>query len=986
VTSDRQPMRHPDFGSIDRSKPLRFTFNNRNYSGYEGDTLASALMANGVDLIGRSFKYHRPRGVFSAGTEEPNALVTVGKSIDARPNLRATEVLLENGMIAKSQNCWPSVEWDIGAATGLISRMIGAGFYYKTFMWPAKAWMTYEYFIRHAAGLGSPPEGHDDATYTHRHEHCDILVIGGGPAGLAAATTAGQTGARVILCDDRAKFGGTLSWCQAEIDGKAAPDWIKSTTNELNDQENLTCLSDTTAIAIDDDNHVLLEQRFGWKNRRLWKVRAKRIVLAGGAIERPIVFPGNDLPGIMQASAARRYVREFGVMPGKRAAIVTNNDSGYDAAHDLQDAGIAVAAVIDIRDRVEESVRVKAGQSPVYSRAVITGTQGRKRVTGIDIQSERGNSHIACDTICVAGGWTPGLQLYSQRQGKLRFDDTIGAHLPVDTSEPMIVIGSAAGTFDLAACLSDGNRAGNDAAIDLGFAKPQAHTYSVNCDHSVDTDGSTIIPVTKILQAKQKAFVDLQNDVTCADLSLALGEGYHSIEHVKRYTTTGMGTDQGKTSNINAIRTVATITGVSSSDIGHTTFRPPFAPLSMGAIAGEARGKLVAPTRRTPFHACCVKAGVVFLETGDWLYPRYYPKPNESMMAAIEREVNNTRQNVGMVDMSSLGKIDVQGPDALTFLERIYCNNLASLKIGRVRYSLMLREDGLLFDDGTVTRLGENHYLITTTTARAGDAWLHVERLRQAYWSDLKVSLTSVTDDWASIAVAGPKSRDLVQSLTTDIDCSTDAFPPSSMLEGNISGMSVRIFRVSFSGELGFEVNIGADNASTLWNLLLEHGEVYSLMPYGLEALDILRIEKGHVSVGTEIDGRTTAADIGLGRMVSTKKDFIGKALLQRPAFNEPGRRQLIGLKAADGKSRIPYGAQITEKPWNGTPQDTRGHSTATIDSPTLGESIALALVMGGHNKQGEKLWAVSPVANISTEVEITSPHFYDPEGARLKS
>lgn len=986
MARDRQPNRLNNLGTIDRTKPLRFTFNNRSYTGYQGDTLASALIANGVDLIGRSFKYHRPRGIFSAGSEEPNALVTVGQSIDARPNLRATEIVLENGLVARSQNCWPSVDWDLGAVTGLVSRIIGAGFYYKTFMWPAKAWKTYEYFIRHAAGLGSPPEGHDDAIYDHRNAHCDILVIGGGPAGLAAASCAALTGARVILCDEKMHMGGSLSWLRADIGGKPAADWARATIGELANHANVTTLSDTTAFAIGDDNHVVLEQRFGWKNRRLWKIRPKRIVLAGGAIERPILFPGNDRPGIMLVTAVRRYIREFGVVPGRQATIVTNNDSGYDAVKDLQDAGMIVATVIDIRDRCEGSVRAKAGNCPIYMGASITATRGRKRLSGINIETPDGSNHIACDTLCVAGGWTPSLQLYSQRQGKLRFNDTLGAHLPVDHAEPMIVVGAAIGTFDLGLCLSDGWRAGADAATDLGFTKPVQHKFSVTCEQSVDADGSAIMPVSKILPSKQKAFVDLQNDVTCADLSQALGEGYQSIEHVKRYTTTGMGTDQGKTSNVNAIRTVAAITGISPSEIGHTTFRPPYAPVSMGAIAGEARGKLVAPTRRTPFHSRCTDAGVVFLESGDWLYPRYYPQPGESMAEAIDREVRNTRRNVGMVDMSSLGKIDVQGADAIAFLERVYCNNLASLKVGRVRYSLMLREDGILFDDGTVTRLGENHYLITTTTARAGEAWLHLERYRQAYWSDLNVSLTSVTDDWASIAIAGPKARDLVQSLTDDIDCSANAFPPSSMMEGTIDDMPVRIFRVSFSGELGFEINISADYASSLWDRLVGHGPTFDLMPYGLEALDIMRIEKGHISVGTEIDGRTTAADVGLGRMVSTKKEFIGKALLQRSAFNEPGRRQLVGLKAADGKSAIPYGAQITDSVWKGTPQETQGHSTATIASPTLGESIAMALVIDGHSRIGAKAWAVSPVASRSVEVEITTPHFYDPDGTRLKS
>lgn len=986
MKNDRQRYRLAEGGLIDRSTRLRFTFNGKSFTGYEGDTLASALMANGIDLIGRSFKYHRPRGIFTAGVEEPNALVTVGKSIDARPNLRATEVLLESGMTARSQNCWPNVNWDFGALTGLASRVIGAGFYYKTFMWPAKAWKTYEYFIRHAAGLGPPPDGHDDATYDHKHAHCDVLVIGAGPTGLAAALSAAETGARVIVCDEKRQFGGSLNWLTADIEDVPASAWAENASNRLSAAGNVISLSDTTTVAVGDDNHVLLEQRFGWKSRRLWKVRPRRIILAGGAIERPIVFPGNDRPGVIMASAARRYIREFAVAPGKVAVLVTNNDSGYDSIADLKKSGLTVAAVVDIRNHCGANAKAKAVGIACYESAVVTATHGRKRVSSIEIKNASGSEHIACDLVCVSGGWTPGLQLYAQRQGELRFSETLGAHLPVDLSDPMIVAGAAAGTFDLALCLSDGHRAGSAAVTELGFPEPATQDYGTKTDQLVDPDGSTTMPVREVLASKQKAFVDLQNDVTCADLALALGEGYESIEHVKRYTTTGMGTDQGKTSNVNAIKTVAEITGLSATDIGHTTFRPPYSPVSMGAVAGDARGKLVAQTRRTPFYESCKKAGVVFLESGDWLYPRYYPRAGESMADAIEREVRNTREHVGMVDMSSLGKIDIQGPDALAFLEQVYCNNLGSLKQGRIRYSLMLREDGILFDDGTVTRLGNNHYLITTTTARTGEAWLHLERLRQAYWSDLRVSLTSVTDYWASIAVAGPKSRDLIQSLTDNVDCSNEALPPSSMAEGTIDRMPVRIFRVSFSGELGFEINIPAEFAPNLWCLLEQRGTEYNLMPYGLEALDIMRIEKGHISIGMEADGRTTARDLGLGRMVSDKKDFIGKAMAARMAFNQPGRRQLVGLRAADGHTKIPYGAQITESVWKGTPQETQGHCTATIQSPTLDESIALALVIDGHYRIGTKLWAVSPVAGKSVEVEVTSPHFYDPEGNRLKS
>ncbi len=986
MTNRRQSWRLGEGGCIDRDRPLSFSFDGIAYEGYAGDTLASALLANGVLLTARSFKYHRPRGLLAAGSEEPNVLVHLGSADHGLPNIKAPEVALRAGLQAASQNCWPGPRFDVGAAAELISPLIAAGFYYKTFMAPAGGWKFYERVIRKAAGLGRVGRAGGAGRYSHQHARCDVLVIGSGPAGLAAALAAGRGGARVVIADERATTGGSLNRLPAGIDGLPAAQWASGATKELAGLANVTVLADTTVFALHDGNLALLEERTGIHERRLWKLRAGQIVLAAGALERPLVFPGNDRPGIMLATAVRRYIAEFAVRPGRRAVIVTNNDSAYDAVADLAAAGIETAAIVDLRSACSEDAMERAAGVPVHAGALINSTSGRSRVRGLEIVTDGRVQRIACDLVCMAGGWTPALQLYSQRQGRLRFDATLGAHLPDNEHAPMRVAGAAAGRLTLKECLADGWAAGVSAAEDVGFSAPRPLQIRTGDEELAGCDGHTHLPAAFLLAARQKSFVDFQNDVTVKDIALAHGEGFSAIEHLKRYTTTGMGTDQGKTGNINALALAADLSGCGMAELGHTTFRPPVSPVSLGAIAGEATGPLLAPTRRTPFHEASEKAGAVFVNAGQWIYPRYYPRDDESMAEAVTREVRNTRSRVGMVDMSSLGKVDVQGADALSFLERIYCNNLAKLATGRVRYSLMLREDGLVLDDGTVTRLEDAHYLLTLTTAKSWPVWLHLEKLRQTCWPDLDVKLTSVTDHWASLAVAGPEARAVLTGVAPDLDLSNDHFPMMSMREAKVAGLPARVFRVSFSGELGYEINVPAGHASSLWRRLAEAGAPSGLQPYGLEALDVMRIEKGHVAAGTEIDGRVTPGDLGLERMVSAGKDFIGRALLARPALGAPGRRQLVGLKPRDGKSPIPPGGQITMAPWSGEPQPSQGHITASVYSPALDQPIALGMIADGPQRLGESVWAVSPVADKNVEVEIALPCFYDPQGSRMRA
>jgi heterotetrameric sarcosine oxidase alpha subunit len=990
-----QMWRLHEGGLIDRARPLTFTFNGRQLRGYEGDTLASALLANGVRVVGRSLKYHRPRGILTAGPEEPNALVQLGASGAGEPNVRATQLPLSDGLAVISQNCWPSVELDLGVLAGLLSPLLAAGFYYKTFMWPAGAWHVYERLLRAAAGLGRAPRDADPNGYATGYLHCDVLVVGGGAAGLAAAQAAARTGARVVLCDERCRLGGSLLWETAEIDGAPALVWVTSMVAELSTRDNVKLLTRACAFGYYDHNAVLIYQRrpdpragSDHKERQtLWRTRARQVVLATGAIERPLVFPDNERPGIMLAAAARAYLNQFAVRPGKRAVVVTNNSSAYDSAAELAAAGMEVAAIVDLRSAVPAAAldRAPASAKMIPGATVIGTGRGRQGLRAVTIRDAQGRrSDLPCDLLCVSGGWTPTVHLFSQSGGRLRFDPGLGAHLPDRPAQASHIAGAVTGALDLATALRTGIAAGASAARDVGYegiaeATPRVTRQSLTGVLAVgappaatDTRGS-------------RSFVDFQNDVTASDLALAVHEGFRSVEHVKRYTTAGMGTDQGKTGNLNALALVSQLRGETSPPVGHTTYRPPYTPVSFGAIAGRRQGKHLAPTRRTPFHNCWADEGATFVEAGAWLYPRCFPQDGEAISETIAREARQVRRRVGAVDMSTLGKMDVQGRDAVTFLERIYCNDLAGLTIGRVRYGVMLREDGIVFDDGTVARLGERHFLITTTTANAAEVWLHLEKVRQIHWPNLDVKLTLVSDHWANLAIAGPESRKLLEALAPSFPVGNEAFPFMAVREGTLTGLPARVFRISYSGELSYEINIPAGHADALWAAVRAAGAPLGLVPYGLEALDVLRIEKGHISVGTEIDGRTTPDDLGLGRLVSRKKDFIGHALLNRPALQREDRLQLVGLNPTAGTGRLSGGAQLVAPPWTGAPQPSLGHVTAATFSPTLDVPIALALLAGGRTRHGEQLTAASPVTGEAVDVVVGPPLHFDPEGVRLR-
>ena len=925
--------RHPSMGRlIDRNRPLSFTFDGETYRGYHGDTLASALMANGVRVIGRSFKYHRPRGIFGAGSEDPSALVQMRAGARAEPNMRATQVELYEGLVAHSQNNWPSLNWDLGAALGLVSRFLPAGFYYKTFMWPGKFWPHYEHLIRNMAGMGRSAKAADPDHYEKRHAHCDVLVIGGGAAGRTAATEAAKDGSLVWLVDENA---------------------------QLEALDNVTTMARTTAFGKYDDGLYGLVERTGdhlakpeagAPRQILWLVRAGRMILASGAIERPLVFANNDRPGILLASAAARYLADYGVAPGKRAVIVANNDSAYDVASTLIEGGVEVAAIIDQRHMTTR--REIAGCEILHNHAVIdtAGRHGLRRVTiaPLDVdgdavpQSER---LIDCDLLCVAGGFTPSVHLFSQAGGKLTFRDDIQTMVPKTEVPGITVVGTANGE------------------LDGGIGAPIA-----------------------LSRGKAKQFIDLQNDVTAADVELAAREGYRSVEHLKRYTTLGMGTDQGKTSNLNGIAALANALDKPLPDVGITTYRAPYTPVTIGALAGREVGAFFTPTRRTPLQEWHEDNGAVFVPAGLWQRPHYYPRGGEAMADAVNREVLAVRENVAIVDVSTLGRIDLHGVDVAEFLNRVYINGFKTLAIGMCRYGVMLRDDGMIFDDGTVAHMGDNHYIMTTTTANAGPVMAHLEYYLQVVWPDLDVRLTSITDQWAVVAVAGPQSRALLENLDSDMEFANQALPFMGWRAGEIGNIAAQVFRISFSGELAYEMAVPSDHGHALWEMLLAAGKDMDVIPYGTEALTTLRTEKGHFVMGPEADGRASADDMGLGRMLSSKKDFIGRRSLRLPALMTEGRLNLVGLVPTDGKTAIPPGAIMGNRETPGPSMEKAGHVATSVFSATLGKPIATAMVTNGRQRHGETLWAHSPVDGRVVQVDVTDPIFIDAKGERLRA
>jgi sarcosine oxidase subunit alpha len=995
-------------GRIDRSRAVHFSFDGRAYTGVAGDTLASALLANGVHLMGRSFKYHRPRGVLASGAEEPNALVAVRRDA-ARytPNLRATQVELYEGLEAHSQNRWPSLAFDLGAVNDLLAPFIPAGFYYKTFMWPRRAWqLLYEPRIRAAAGLGRAPNEADPDRYAARYAHCDVLIVGAGPAGLAAAAAAAASGARVMLCDEQSEFGGSLLADDprqaAPIEGRPAPQWLRETLAALASNARVTLLPRTTAFGYFPHNLLGLNERLTdhladphpeVPRERQWQVRAREVVLTTGAIERPLVFPGNDRPGIMLAGAARTWLNRYGVLPGTRAVVVTACDQAYPAALELHQAGVFIATIADVRapDDGPWAAQARAAGIRVLAGATVLGTSGRRRVNSIRLAQlqagEPGDTQTQpCDLVLMCGGFTPSVHLFSQSRGKLLWDEGLQAFLPGTPAERVRSAGACRGVFALDAALADGAAAGAAAAREAtapartgvcpsgggAAAVPPAAGGGAGFAGALPQPGG----------ARARAFVDWQNDVTTKDLALATREGFRSIEHIKRYTTTGMATDQGKTSNLNALGIVSRTLGKAIPEVGLTTFRMPYTPVSFGSFAGPSRGELFDPVRTTPMHEWARARGAVFEDVGLWKRARYFPRGAENMRAAVERECLTVRNACGIFDATTLGKIEVVGKDAVTFMNRLYVNAWTSLAVGRSRYGLLLRDDGFIYDDGVAARVSENCFHVTTTTGGAPRVLAMMEDYLQTEWSDLKVWLTSTTEQWAVIAVQGPNARAVLAELV-DIDIAAAALPHMSVALGHICGVPMRLFRVSFTGELGFEVNVPADFGPPVWRAVWDAGQAHGITPYGTETMHVLRAEKGYIIVGQDTDGTVTPDDVGLGWAIGKNKpDFVGKRSLERPAMTSPGRRQLVGLLTTDPHTVLEDGAQVMGQPGAQAPSRALGHVTSSYHSSVLARSIALGLVAGGRARVGQTLYVPVPGGDIP--VRVASPVFYDPEGRRL--
>ena len=990
-------------GRVDHSRPVRFTFNGEAFEGRKGDTLASALLANGVHLVGRSFKYHRPRGILSAGSEEPNALVGVNRGAGrAEPNTRATVLEVFDGLNTISQNHWPSLKRDVGAINDALYMLFSAGFYYKTFMWPKSFWnKVYEPFIRNAAGLGKSPSVPDPDTYASRFAHCDVLVVGAGPAGLAAALAAAKSGAKVIVVDEQAETGGSLlSDPETKINGLPAWDWLKETNSALAAMQNVTLLTRTTAIGYYHQNLVGLCQRLTdhlpelpehAPRERLWRVRAKQVVLAQGAIEKPLVFDGNDRPGVMLAGSARTYLNRYGVKVGNRPVIVTSHDSAWFAAFDLARAGAKVAAIVDTRNKVSDSLvsRAKALGIETLCGWTVSGTKGRLRVSSVRVNplgagvSVGAARAIACDALLMSGGWTPSVHLFSHTKGKLDWNEERQMFLPGEPTEECRCAGAGNGKFGLAESLAEGAAAGTAAAAGGGFPA-SAGSYDTDGETPTSGAGNREMPTDKNA-SWAKAFVDFQNDVTAKDIRLAVREGFRSIEHIKRYTTTGMATDQGKTSNINGLAIASDAVKRPAPEIGLTTFRPPYTPTTFGAFAGYNRGSLFEVTRKTPIDSWAEENGAAYEPVALWRRAWYFPKPGETMHRAVARECRATRQSLGMFDASTLGKIEIVGPDAAEFMNRMYTNAWTKLAPGRLRYGLLLGEDGFIRDDGVIGRLSADRFHVTTTTGGAARVLNTMEDYLQTEWPELKVWLTSTTEQWAVIALNGPNARNLLEPLVEGMDLSNEAFPHMSVAQGNICGVPTRLFRVSFTGELGFEVNVPARYGRAVWEALHNAGQQYGITPYGTETMHVLRAEKGYIIVGQDTDGTVTPDDAGLTWAIGkAKPDFVGKRSLIRPDILNADRKHLVGLLTRDPKVVLEEGAQIVADPKQPVPMTMIGHVTSSYWSETLGRSIALALVEGGKAIQGQTIHV--PMPDKTHAAEITGMVFIDPDGKRLNA
>jgi sarcosine oxidase subunit alpha len=986
---------------IDRGRPVGFTWNGRSMTGFAGDTLASALMANGVRLVGRSFKLHRPRGIVASGVEEPNALVGLGRGERFEPNARATTVALVDGLEARSQNHWPSLERDFGAIAGRAAALLPAGFYYKTFLWPRAAWKwLYEPLIRRSAGLGTAPTRGDADRYEHFYAFADVLVAGGGIAGLAAARAAAATGARVVVMEQGPAWGGRAAIDGDRIEGAPAAEWIAAAVAALEAAPNVRMRLRTTVAAVGDHGYVLADERPAAQGprERLWRVRARRVVAATGAIERTVAFAGNDLPGVMLAAAVRDYLGLWAVAPGRRAVVLAQNDDAYRTALALAAAGVEVAAVVDPRAAATGALpeAARAAGLTVLTGAAIAAAKGRGGVEGVVVCDPDGTGlsgrTVACDLVAVSGGWAPSVHLWSQPGGRLVWE-AAGARFVPDPERPprdgagapfVIPAGCAAGALTTAEALADAHAAGLRAAEGAGGAPGGLATPSGEGPPETGPAPAPVTPARAGPALRAKAFLDLQNDVKVSDVELAAREGYASVEHAKRYTTLGMATDQGKLSNLPGLAVLAGALGAPEAAVGTTTFRPPYAPVTLGALAGEARGPLFKPTRRTPVDAWHDANGAHWEPVADWRRPYCFRRPGESVEAAVRREVLNARANVGLLDASTLGKLMVSGPDAARFLDLIYTGVMSSLAVGRCRYGLMCNENGFLFDDGVVARLSETAFLCHTTSGGAERVHGWLEEWLQTEWWDLRVWVANLTEQYAQVAVVGPRARDLLEAMG-GMDVSREALLQMAFGEGTLGGVPARVHRISFSGEPSFEVAVPANRGLAFWDAALAAGAALGVQPYGTEALHVMRAEKGFIMIGDETDGTVTPQDLGLGWAVSKKKpDFIGKRAQARADLTRPDRKRLVGLLTEDPAVVLPDGAHAVDGGVRGTgATPTLGHVTSSYFSPTLGRSIAMALIAGGMEREGATLdFPVGPGRTI--RARVVAPGFYDPDGSRL--
>ncbi len=932
-------------GRVDATQPLRFVFNGTRLTGLHGDTLASALLANGVRVVARSFKFHRPRGIFSAGVEEPNAIVAVGEGDRLEPNVRATMQPLYDGLIARSQNVWPSVDFDIGRVNDFAHALLPAGFYNKTFMWPS--WRWYEPAVRRAAGRGPALTLPDPDRYETRNATFDVIVVGGGISGLEAALDAADNGASVLLVEQDTELGGYAFTCR--IDPRAL-------VTRVRDHSHITTLLRATAAGVYDHGTLAIVQRLRSDHiedaacrERFWCVRASQITLATGAIEQPLVFAGNDLPGVMLASGVRAYLNRYGVRSGRRVVVATIDDSAYDCAADLSAAGVEVVALLDLRSEVsaEHSALMRAARVPLVTDARIERASGGRGISVVEYRDSGGNrKRLSCDLLAVSGGWSPSLHLFSQARGKLRFDVDRDCLVPHELPRGMRVVGAAAGE------LHAGRGAGESPAISQ-------------------------------VSRRARAWVDLAHDVTVSDLDLAIAENFVSVEHLKRYTTTGMSVDQGKTSSVNALRILAASTGRAVDDVGTTTFRPPFSPVTFGALSGGRVGEFFRPVRELPSHEAQAPLGARFEESAGWARPVAYPSIGESEQAAVSREISAVRNQVGIYEGSALGKILVRGPDAATFLDRIYAMDVGSLQVGRVRYGLMLNEHGFILDDGVCVRLEPNSFWVGTTSAGAVRIADWLETWLQCEWPQLQVAISVVTAQWATIAVAGPRSRELLQRLALGVDLSPALFPHMQVRDGRYLGDPCRIMRVSFSGEVAFEVSVPSGYGLTLWEALMEAGRDLGVAPYGTEALQALRTEKGFIHVGSDTDGTTVPDDVGFGAMVRKKAgDFLGRRSLTLAEHVRPDRLQLVGILPENPREKIACGAHVVSGGQT-TRRCSEGYVTSAYFSPTLGHFVSLALVKSGRARHGETIRLFNE--NSEQAARIVKPVFYDPDGGRMR-